>query len=106
MEQLSMFDALLPIICEQDGYGHVMHVVSDAWRKKDPVGAKIDGPCYAGRTREETLATIWRNEGLAALVPDLLRVIDDLLDQQAMPDSGAIGPDGAYYKARALLAGG
>jgi hypothetical protein len=33
-------------VCKDWGYGNVMHTVSEAWRKIDPVGALSVGPCY------------------------------------------------------------
>jgi hypothetical protein len=39
--------------CERIGYGRVMQVASDAWRKKDPVGALLVGEA-AGRPLFQT----------------------------------------------------
>lgn len=32
-------------LCETHGYGRVMQIASDLWRKKDPIGALTVGPC-------------------------------------------------------------
>lgn len=32
-------------LCERIGYGNVMHLASDAWAEKDPVGSFVVGTC-------------------------------------------------------------
>jgi len=33
-------------LCEEHGYGRVMQVASELWRRKDPSGAIALGDCY------------------------------------------------------------
>lgn len=32
-------------LCEQEGFGFVLHVAADEWRRRDPKGAHVAGPC-------------------------------------------------------------
>ena len=38
-------DELVAALCERIGYGAVMDSAARQWRKKDPVGAFLVGPC-------------------------------------------------------------
>ena len=32
-------------LCEQEGFGFVMHVAAEEWAKREPEGAHTTGPC-------------------------------------------------------------
>ena len=32
-------------LCEREGFGFVLHVAADEWRRREPTGAHVTGPC-------------------------------------------------------------
>ena len=74
-------------LCEHLGYGHVMQVAADIWRRKDPVGALTVGPCVGMLNRVSPPKTltrdrVWRKHTNQFIAKMLLREWESERDEE------------------------
>lgn len=62
--------AVLPL-CEKIGFGRVMQIASEEWKRRDPVGALTIGPCFGSVDNPKNEQLTWP---LAAVMIGLVLV--------------------------------